>query len=82
MAAEKFAECQKTIASLGQQLKSLVSLEDFLLESEKISNSEATPSYKNGVKPNSHSNDLSSKTRDSEFSKTVNDCLYPLESQQ
>lgn len=35
VAASKFAECQKTIASLGQQLKSLASLEDFLIESEK-----------------------------------------------
>lgn len=34
MAASKFAECQKTIASLGQQLKSLATLEDFLTDSE------------------------------------------------
>ncbi|KAM4114188.1 hypothetical protein ACJW30_04G051200 [Castanea mollissima] len=34
-AASKFAECQKTIASLGQQLKSLATLEDFLIDSEK-----------------------------------------------
>ncbi|XP_010547870.1 PREDICTED: filament-like plant protein 3 [Tarenaya hassleriana] len=33
-AAAKFAECQKTIASLGERLKSLATLEDFLLESE------------------------------------------------
>ncbi|RZB65885.1 Filament-like plant protein [Glycine soja] len=30
----KFAECQKTIESLGLQLKSLATLEDFLLDSE------------------------------------------------
>lgn len=35
VAASKFSECQKTISSLGRQLKSLASLEDFLLDSEK-----------------------------------------------
>lgn len=35
MAASKLAECQKTIASLGRQLNSLATLEDFLTESEK-----------------------------------------------
>lgn len=35
MASSKFAECQKTIASLGKQLKSLATLEDFLLDSDK-----------------------------------------------
>ena len=35
VAASKLAECQKTIASLGRQLKSLATLEDFLLDSEK-----------------------------------------------
>uniref|UniRef100_A0A7N0U2H6 Filament-like plant protein 3 n=1 Tax=Kalanchoe fedtschenkoi TaxID=63787 RepID=A0A7N0U2H6_KALFE len=34
IAAEQFAECQKTIASLGRQLKSLATLEDFIIESE------------------------------------------------
>ncbi|KAM7523505.1 hypothetical protein LguiA_013407 [Lonicera macranthoides] len=32
VAASKFAECQKTIASLGQQLRSLATLEDFLID--------------------------------------------------
>ncbi|ESQ49546.1 hypothetical protein EUTSA_v10020230mg [Eutrema salsugineum] len=32
VAASKFAECQKTIASLGQRLQSLATLEDFLIE--------------------------------------------------
>ncbi|RDX95134.1 Filament-like plant protein 3, partial [Mucuna pruriens] len=32
LAASRFSECQKTIASLGQQLKSLATLEDFLLD--------------------------------------------------
>ncbi|XP_057416646.1 filament-like plant protein 3 [Lotus japonicus] len=35
LASSKFAECQKTIASLGKQLKSLATLEDFLLDSDK-----------------------------------------------
>ncbi|KAF8377056.1 hypothetical protein HHK36_030429 [Tetracentron sinense] len=35
VAAGKLAECQKTIASLGQQLKSLATLDDFLIDYEK-----------------------------------------------
>nr|CAD1836845.1 unnamed protein product [Ananas comosus var. bracteatus] len=34
VAAEKLADCQKTIASLGQQLKSLTDLDDIMLEAE------------------------------------------------
>ncbi|KAH6833391.1 hypothetical protein C2S53_009075 [Perilla frutescens var. hirtella] len=34
VAASKFSECQKTIASLGRQLKSLATFEDFLIDSE------------------------------------------------
>ncbi|KAF7840157.1 filament-like plant protein 3 [Senna tora] len=34
LAASRFAECQKTIASLGHQLKSLATLEDFLVDSQ------------------------------------------------
>jgi hypothetical protein len=34
LAASKFAECQKTIASLGQQLQSLATLEDILMDSD------------------------------------------------
>ncbi|PRQ49593.1 putative filament-like plant protein [Rosa chinensis] len=37
LAASKFAECQKTIASLGQQLKSLATLEDILMDSDRPS---------------------------------------------
>ncbi|CAL9219677.1 unnamed protein product [Arabidopsis halleri] len=33
VAASKFAECQRTIASLGHRLQSLATLEDFLIES-------------------------------------------------
>uniref|UniRef100_A0A1D1XXA9 Filament-like plant protein n=1 Tax=Anthurium amnicola TaxID=1678845 RepID=A0A1D1XXA9_9ARAE len=35
VAAGKLADCQKTIASLGEQLRSLGSLEDFMFEDEK-----------------------------------------------
>ncbi|XP_039041644.1 filament-like plant protein [Hibiscus syriacus] len=35
-AAGKLAECQKTIASLGKQLKSLATLEDFLINTRSI----------------------------------------------
>ncbi|KAA8546410.1 hypothetical protein F0562_002851 [Nyssa sinensis] len=35
-AAGKLAECQKTIASLGRQLKSLATLEDFLIDTANI----------------------------------------------
>lgn len=36
VAADKLAECQKTIASLGRQLKSLATLEDFLTETPNV----------------------------------------------
>ncbi|RWV94841.1 hypothetical protein GW17_00042587 [Ensete ventricosum] len=36
VAAGKLEECQKTIASLNRQLKSLTNLDDFLLEAEKL----------------------------------------------
>lgn len=36
MAADKLAECQKTIASLGKQLQSLATLEDFLIDTSNI----------------------------------------------
>ncbi|KAL0365885.1 UNVERIFIED_CONTAM: Filament-like plant protein [Sesamum radiatum] len=36
VAADKLAECQKTIASLGRQLKSLATLEDFLIDTSNL----------------------------------------------
>lgn len=36
MAAGKLAECQQTIASLGKQLKSLATLEDFLIDTTNL----------------------------------------------
>ncbi|XP_022880655.1 filament-like plant protein 3 [Olea europaea var. sylvestris] len=35
VAASKFTECQKTIASLSRQLKSLATFDDFLIDSER-----------------------------------------------
>lgn len=36
VAADKLAECQKTIASLGRQLQSLATLEDFFIDTSNI----------------------------------------------
>ncbi|XP_042058881.1 filament-like plant protein 3 isoform X2 [Salvia splendens] len=36
VAADKLAECQKTIASLGRQLQSLATLEDFFIDTSSI----------------------------------------------
>ncbi|RDY10665.1 Filament-like plant protein, partial [Mucuna pruriens] len=44
LAAGKLAECQKTIASLGNQLNSLATLEDFLIDTASIPEFSATPS--------------------------------------
>lgn len=71
MAANRFSECRKTIESLGQQLKSLAKLEDFLLDSEDTMEltSEVTPP---GPKNNSDNSDLSSPKIDSELSDSPN----------
>lgn len=61
VAASKFAECQKTIASLGLQLRSLATLED-LLDSEKSSDvsSEESKDHENGERWGLHLGNLSS----------------------
>lgn len=46
VAAEKLAECQKTIASLGQQLKSLTAIDDFMLEAEKVQLDGTSPNHR------------------------------------
>lgn len=48
MAASRFAECQRTIASLGQRLQSLATLEDFSHDSQKPM--EVTSEAKHGPK--------------------------------
>ncbi|KAJ1387787.1 Filament-like plant protein [Sesbania bispinosa] len=69
LAASRFAECQKTIASLGQQLKSLATLEDFLLDSDNPveSKCEVTQTPQNGGQQlKLHHNDMNLPKRDSE----------------
>ncbi|KAG5041328.1 hypothetical protein JHK82_013437 [Glycine max] len=68
-AASRFAECQKTIASLGQQLKSLATLEDFLLDSDNPMEStcQVTKGHQNGGEHlKLHHSDLSLPKKDSE----------------
>ncbi|OVA11470.1 Filament-like plant protein [Macleaya cordata] len=64
VAAGKLAECQKTIASLGQQLKSLATLEDFMIDlAEKpldvsvVGGSTPIPNKSGGEYWRLHSND-------------------------
>ncbi|MED6111345.1 hypothetical protein PIB30_051496 [Stylosanthes scabra] len=57
LAASRYADCQKTIASLGQQLKSLATLEDLLLDSEnnnELTNQVTQQAQQNGVEQLKH----------------------------
>lgn len=69
-AASRFAECRKTIESLGLQLKSLATLEDFLLDSEnpvELTCEVTTQGPQDdGEKLKLHNSDLSLPKRDSE----------------
>ncbi|KAK9162253.1 hypothetical protein Syun_003155 [Stephania yunnanensis] len=71
VAAGKLAECQKTIASLGKQLKSLASLEDFLVDTGKpLELSGGSPSAKSsGESWTLHSNKAFLPARDLDPSK-------------
>ncbi|KAL1347005.1 hypothetical protein HN51_020529 [Arachis hypogaea] len=80
LAASRFSECRKTIESLGQQLKSLATLEDFLVDSDKPMDlaCEAVTPNKGVEKLKLHNNnnnnkisDLSLPKRDSEQSVSV-----------
>ncbi|GMY12581.1 filament-like plant protein 3 [Fagus crenata] len=76
VAASKFAECQKTIASLGQHLKSLATLEDFLTDSENPLEltSEGIQGPKYGREPlKSQFSNLNLPKRDFESMKIVSD---------
>lgn len=53
-AAGKLAECQKTIASLGQQLKSLTNIDEFILEAKKLENDGCSPYSFPETKPDYH----------------------------
>ncbi|XVE55338.1 hypothetical protein DITRI_Ditri03aG0150900 [Diplodiscus trichospermus] len=69
VASGKLAECQKTIASLGQQLKSLATLEDFLIDTTSIPEFSRGGSLipKAGGEPwKLHSNETYSSKRDPE----------------
>ncbi|CAL5368813.1 unnamed protein product [Camellia sinensis] len=82
IASSKFAECQKTIASLGRQLKSLATLEDFLMDSEKTTELPKEGSQFPEDGPESlklPSGDLHSPKNDSEDPKTISSCPGPLE---
>ena len=76
MAASRFSECRKTIESLGQQLKSLATLEDFILDSEDTMEltGEVTPPGPQdvGEQLKLHNSDLSFPKRDSESSTSLN----------
>ncbi|XP_024452043.1 filament-like plant protein isoform X5 [Populus trichocarpa] len=68
VAANKLAECQKTIASLGNQLKSLATLKDFLIDTASIPEFSAGGSAipkGNGEPWKLHSNETFSPKRDS-----------------
>ncbi|KAG7016489.1 Filament-like plant protein [Cucurbita argyrosperma subsp. argyrosperma] len=67
----KLAECQKTIASLGNQLKSLASLEDFLIDTTQL------PEFTDGEEHCKHSNGTLSPRRDSDYTKGVDDSSEP-----
>ncbi|XP_050363282.1 filament-like plant protein 3 isoform X2 [Argentina anserina] len=73
VAAGKLAECQKTIASLGNQLKSLATLEDFLIDTAKIPEFSAAASRipRSDEPWKMHSNGTFSPKRDSVSKQAV-----------
>lgn len=80
VAAGKLAECQKTIASLGNQLKSLATLEDFLIDTANLPEFSTGTSVlpKSGDEWKCHSNETFSPKRDSQSSKPPDDsCVQP-----
>ncbi|KAF7829828.1 Filament-like plant protein [Senna tora] len=80
LAAGKLADCQKTIASLGNQLKSLATLEDFLIDTASIPEFSASPSLiarAGGETWKLHSNDTFSPKRDSTSSKLADGSSGP-----
>ncbi|KAL6217120.1 hypothetical protein ACLB2K_010337 [Fragaria x ananassa] len=73
VAAGKLAECQKTIASLGNQLKSLATLEDFLIDTANIPEFSAAASRipRSDEEWKMHSNGTFSPKRDSVSKQAV-----------
>lgn len=70
LAAGKLAECQKTIASLGNQLSSLATLEDFLIDTTSIPEFSASPSLMARAGAKLHSKDTFSPKRGSVSSRS------------
>ncbi|KAG6714692.1 hypothetical protein I3842_05G215000 [Carya illinoinensis] len=80
VAAGKLAECQKTIASLGNQLKSLATLEDFLIDTANIPELSAGASVNpkaDGELWNLHCNETFSPKRDSGSSRVADEISGP-----
>ena len=80
VAAGKLAECQKTIASLGNQLNSLATLEDFLIDTASIPQFSASPSLiaqAGGETWRLHSNDTYSPKKDSISSRIADGSCGP-----
>lgn len=78
LAARRFSECQKTIASLGQKLKSLATLEDFLLDSDNPMEPtcEVTKGAQiGGEKLKLHNSELTLPKKDSESPISLNSSL-------
>ncbi|KAE8653863.1 Filament-like plant protein [Hibiscus syriacus] len=74
VAAGKLAECQKTIASLGQQLKSLATLEDFLIDTTSIPEFSLIPKDGGGEPWKVHSNETYYRKRDPESPRASAAC--------
>ncbi|KAK7385177.1 hypothetical protein VNO78_30889 [Psophocarpus tetragonolobus] len=77
LAAGKLAECQKTIASLGNQLKSLATLEDFLIDTASIAASPSLIGHAGGEMWKLHSNGTFSPKRDSISSRLADGSSCP-----
>ncbi|MED6210164.1 hypothetical protein PIB30_061530 [Stylosanthes scabra] len=78
LAAGKLAECQKTIASLENQLKSLATLEDFFIDTASIPASPSLVSQASGGELwKLHSNDTFSPKRDSNISRLADGSSGP-----
>nr|KYP45656.1 Filament-like plant protein 3 [Cajanus cajan] len=77
LAARKLVECQKTIASLGNQLKSLATLEDFLIDTSIIPASPSLVGQASGDMWKLHSNGTYSPKRDSTTSRLADGSSCP-----
>ncbi|KAF3631591.1 Filament-like plant protein [Capsicum annuum] len=76
VAADKLAECQKTIASLGKQLQSLATLEDFLLDTVNLPGGGSVVAKAGGELWKLHVNETFTPKRDSDPSKVEEENEY------